>query len=111
MNSVGLSEDEVYTFKAGHEVREIPIKEIIYFEIFGRKVSLISVKGKHHFTGKIGAIEKELASFGFVSPHRSYVINFSFISSIRGNEIIMKNGDMVYLSRRKWKELRKLLQK
>jgi len=102
-------ENRTYTFRAEGELHKILVKEIIYFSIHGRKVSLIGEKSSFLFNGTIKEIEKDLADCGFVTPHRSYLINFTHVKKIGENDITMSNNESIYLSRRQSKDIRKLL--
>ena len=37
-------------------------------------------------------------------PHRSYLVNFEWVGSFDARNIVMKNGDHLILSRRRYKE-------
>ena len=104
-------DNDIYTFKIGYETHRISIKEILYFECDRRLVKLVSLKETFHFYAKINAIEQSLAKYRFMRPHRSYLINYNHITKIRASEINMSNGDIIYISRDKIKEIRELLAK
>ena len=42
---------------------------------------------------------------GFVSPHRSYIVNLRFVRSIGKTEIALDNGTIIPLSRRLYKDV------
>ena len=50
------------------------------------------------------SVEKQLKKDGFFMPHRSCLLNFQWVQSFTNDEIVMKNGDKLSLSRRKYRE-------
>lgn len=54
----------------------------------------------------IGEMEKQLLSKGsFQKTHRSYIVNFTHVSSITKNEVVMDNKDKIPLSRRMYQQV------
>jgi len=102
-------ENNIFIFKTVREAYRIPIKEIIYFESTGRIVKLVSTKSTFEFYGKIDVIARNFSEFRFIRPHQSYLINYDHALRIGTRDIIMSNGDIVDISRRKSKEVEKLL--
>lgn len=76
-----------------------------YIEAFGRKTQV------HLSDGTIIDCTMSISSFsgkplkGFVSCHRSYVVNLRFVRSIGKAEITLDSGDNLPLSRRLYKEI------
>lgn len=90
--------------------RELSVKDIIYFETDGRNVKSHTVFDRFICNDNIGELEKQLENMGFFRTHKSFLVNLDFIKSISGitkNSVKLKNGDEVFLSSRKYYELRK----
>lgn len=83
---------------------EIPLKKIIYFEVELRALKLHTDTDVFVCVEQISKMEKRLKEDGFFMPHRSCLLNFQWVQSFTNDEIIMKNGDKLNLSRRKYKE-------
>ncbi|MDE6724150.1 MAG: LytTR family DNA-binding domain-containing protein [Ruminiclostridium sp.] len=75
-------------------------KNIIYLEAFGKKTQ-VALNSGNKITCSIGlsAVYEKLGQ-GFVSCHRSYVVNLGYISSVSKNEITMDSGEKIPVSRR-----------
>lgn len=101
-------ENNLFCFKVGSEMYKIPIKEILYFESIGREIKLVIMNEIIYFYDKIDAIEKRVTSFRFMQPHRSYLVNYDQIISIKSDEIAMSNGVRIPISRLKSKEIKAL---
>ena len=48
---------------------------------------------------RIADLEKKLSSQGFIRIHRSYLVNYLYIKSIRSTEVLMDNGARLPVSR------------
>lgn len=84
--------------------KEIPIKKIIYFESELRNVILHTDEGNYACTEPLSKLKERLESDGFFMPHRSYLVNFEWIKSFAEKEMVMKNGDELMMSRRRYGE-------
>lgn len=90
--------------KSGQRV-VLSVKNIIYFEIFNREITIHATDRKDDFYGKLSDVSNDLDENTFIQIHRSYIVNYEHIKSIRQNEVVMSNGDILSVSRRKYKEL------
>lgn len=73
---------------------------IMYLEAFGKKTQVTMKSGKKiTCTLGLSAVSEKLGQ-GFVSCHRSYVVNLGFICSVSKNEITMDSGEKIPVSRR-----------
>ena len=56
--------------------------------------------------GVLNAIENQLLEQHFMRTHRSYLVNMKHIRRIQKNDLVLSNGNLVPISRRKEKELK-----
>lgn len=56
--------------------------------------------------GVLSAIENKLLEQHFMRTHRSYLVNMKHIRRIQKNDLVLSNGNLVPISRRKEKELK-----
>lgn len=80
----------------------IAADEIVYISCGAKKRTIIVITENSEYIckGKITEIYKTLDSMDFFMPHRSHIINLSFVRSFKRNEkIIMINGDEIPLSK------------
>lgn len=76
--------------------------DIVYIEAFGKKTQVTLTGGKEIVcTCGLGAVSGKLGQ-GFVSCHRSYIVNIGFIIGISKSEITLEGGKKIPLSRRSY---------
>ena len=56
--------------------------------------------------GVLSAIENQLLEQHFMRTHRSYLVNMKHFRRIQKNDLVLSNGNLVPISRRKEKELK-----
>ncbi len=101
--------NHIFVFKDKDGSHRIRIKEILYFESFAHNLKIVASSENYEFRASMSEIMDELSDFGFIQIHRSYIINYEQIKSIRYKEVVMANGDTVPISRNKRKEIREIL--
>ncbi len=89
--------------KSGAVTRRIDVEGIIYAEVQNRKITLYSTQEKFEYYGKLSDLRQELGE-DFISPHRSYLVNFHYVSSYCAASITMDNGAEVPLAKQRYRE-------
>ncbi len=84
-------DEEYMMIQAGGVHTKILLKDIIYAEVFNRKVIIHTVSGDTEYYGKLSDLEKK-AGEDFFRPHRSYLIHFKYVQRYDAVSIVMKNG-------------------
>lgn len=80
----------------------ISVDDIVYLEAYGKK-TLITLNSGEEITCTSGlSAVSEKVEQGFVSCHRSYVVNIGYISSISKTEVTLDSGKKIPLSRRSY---------
>ena len=92
-------------------LEEIAVPNLYYLEYQSRKLRLVMKHGERMIRGKVSEFSERLASYGFASPHKSFIVNLYHVKAIRGYDIVMMNGDLVPLSQKRSAEFRGLLGK
>lgn len=98
---------EYVTFKTIDGVVRLDVDDIVYFEYYERKVNIHTFDETYYLYGNISDIAKQMDEYGFIYPHRAYVVNMKYIEKIEGNSIILypRKGN-VPISKLKKKEIR-----
>lgn len=74
------------------------VADILYFENEMRKIIAHTVRGEIAFYGVMADMEKE-AGAGFYRCHRGYLVNLSYVAEYDMENILLSNGEKIYLSK------------
>ncbi len=99
------SDMQYFEYTAGGSRGKIPFSEIFYFMCEGRKVVIVTDKGRTVFYGRMKDIHDSLTVKGFWTVHMSYIINVKFVKQFKENEIIMCDGYVIPISYKYKKEV------
>lgn len=82
----------------------VPISSLRYVETYNRNLLLHSGGKSIVCHKKLKELKKQLNQFGFAQSHKGYLVNFSYIDTISGNDIILITKESIPLSRAMKKE-------
>ncbi len=82
---------EYMMVQAGGVHTKIRFQDIIYAEVFNRKVIIHTINGDTEYYGKLSDLEKK-AGEDFFRPHRSYLIHFKYVLRYDAMSVVMENG-------------------
>ncbi|GAH16788.1 unnamed protein product, partial [marine sediment metagenome] len=88
----------IFVYKRGHETFRKPVKEILYFESNNREVKMVSNDGEEIFYGKLDDVFKQVAKYHFMYIHKSYIVNYFFVTKFRYEEVTMSNLEVLPIS-------------
>ncbi len=77
--------------KDGHVA--INLEEIVYAEVFNRKVVIHTLREKIEYYGKLKDLEK-MAGKEFYRSHRSYLVNLAFVRKYDAKTIYLEKGEV-----------------
>ena len=69
----------------------IPLQDIVYAEVFNRKIVIHTMDADIEYYGKMKDLEKK-AGEDFYRPHRAYLINFNFVRKYNATIIYLQKG-------------------
>ncbi len=94
------------TFTTGRGLETYYIRDIYYVEAELSKIHLITKEREHILPITITEAENILEAYGFIKPHRSYLINVVHINRIRGRMMVLDNGKEIPISKYRLKQIR-----
>jgi DNA-binding LytR/AlgR family response regulator len=94
------NENKIFFFQIGHEKRQLPYREIIYFEGAGRKVRVHYTNGIAEYYGQISKVMPILDMNLFTQIHASYIVNMEYIRALQQDEIELAEGIKLPISRK-----------
>ena len=94
---------------SGSNTVYIPSGDIIYIDVLKHQLEITTKTTHLYFTIPISTIESMLNDLYFFRSHKSFIINLKEIRSFGKEEIVMTNGDVVPLSKRRKTDFLKAL--
>lgn len=85
------------------------VSDIYYFEYQNRTVKIVSKIGEYIIKEKISSIYNIMKNYDFTMPHKSFIVNFFNVKTVKGYDITMINESIVPLSQKKSTEFRDAL--
>lgn len=111
--SSAKSQDEKIAVPTSDGLEFIPIKNIVHIESSSNYSKLFFSDGKNILVTKLlGEFEEILAAYNFFRVHNSHLINLNYIKKYirgEGGQVVMQNGDVIDVARRKKEEFLKLI--
>lgn len=98
----------VFIYKKGHEIFRKPVKNILYFESNNREVKMVTTDGDEVFYGKLDDVYNQVAKYHFMYIHKSYIVNYFFVTKFRYEEVTMSNQEILPISQARRKTTREL---
>ncbi len=91
--SMAKEEDRHILILSGGSHIKIRLCDIVYAEVFNRKVVIHKMTEDMEYYGKMSDLEK-LAGKDFFRPHRSYLVNFQYVVRYDAQMIELESGNV-----------------
>lgn len=98
-------QSESVVFDNGKQVYRLPVQEISFLEIMNQTLTIHLAGGTLCMKYKMNDAERMLAPYGFLRIHKSYLVNYRMIFSIRKESVLLDNGKELPLSRHRYTEV------
>lgn len=79
--------------------KELLTVDILYIEVYSHQIVIHTFNKEYYQKGKLSDYEKMLEECLFVRSDKSVLINIANIDYIKKNQVYMKNGKILYVSR------------
>lgn len=103
---------EYFKFQYEKQLIKINIDEICYFHYMGNRIiEIVTKTRKYQISDSISKLFETLNHKIFLMPEQSFIVNIEHISRIDGKDktLVMKNGCIIPIARRKYTEFFNLL--
>ena len=87
-------------------VYSVNINDILYVEVIGKYCHIITPAKELKIRYQLSALSDMLAGYGFLQPHRSYLVNCRYIFSIEKNEILLDDQTAIPVSRNRVRQVK-----
>lgn len=102
--------DEYLKFKTPTGEIIIAEKSIKYFEVKGHDITIVGDEYEEHVCGTMRNFRDRMQKRGFILIHKSYLVNLRYIHSVEKNDVKLKCGKVLPLSRNRTDEVKNKLQ-
>lgn len=82
------------------------INQIIYIEALSKRCRIVSAQDEKIIQYRLKDFEASLREANFIKPHRSFLVNYSFISALEKDSVLLLSGESIPLSRNRSEEIR-----
>lgn len=96
-------------FETENGLLEVDTRDIYYFEYQNRRLKMVTKAGEVWIRERIGTMAHKMAGYGFLMPHKSFIVNLFHIKNLQGYDLCLTNGELLPLSQKKSAEFRKEL--
>ena len=101
---------DAFTYKTGHNIVKIPIKDIIYFESEDHQIIIhYYIQNEYHkdsFYGLLDHVQKQLKSFQFLRIHKTYLVHHLYVRKYAYDKVYLSTGIELPIAQSKRKEIR-----
>lgn len=73
-------------------------QDIFFLESYYRKTSVVMVKGRIRIKARLDEEERKLPKDQFIRINRHNIINMQYVRNVKGEEIEMQNGELLYVN-------------
>jgi len=109
LNRLEGREAKPLVIQRGAECQVVPLSELVYGEVLGRKLYLHrSAGGVVDYYGRLGDLERQVDG-RFFRCHRSYLVNLDYVRGCRAGQVQLPEGEAIPVSRLRERELSQAL--
>lgn len=101
-------DNKTFEYKKGCDVFKINVKDILYFEKYGRKIKIVTTSHEDYFNDTLSSVKKRLPQT-FLEPHASFLVNFEKITRLTKDMIITTDKKEIPVSQRNLKSIRDMI--
>ncbi|MBR5407824.1 MAG: response regulator transcription factor [Lachnospiraceae bacterium] len=96
-----VSSDKYISIQSGPSHISINLSQLLYAEVFNRKIILHMDKENIEYYGQLSALE-ELVDKDFYHIHRSYLVNMKYVQKYDRSSVTLLNSDNIPIARREY---------
>lgn len=88
----------------------IDFDEVAYITSLRKRALIVKLDGeKKRINNLLGELNVKLESMGFIRCHKSFIVNVEYIESFNKSICTLKNGSLIPLGRKYYKEFKKIM--
>lgn len=97
-----MEKDKInFTFDTNLGIKTLNLEDIYYFESCDHKIEIVAKDRTYKINDSITNIIHNFKRYGFSMPHKSFVVNLYYVSSIKGYDVSLTSGDLIPISQKR----------
>lgn len=105
VNEGNMANEKNYLIHSNQRIIRLKLSELIYIESNLRKITVYATNDTYTFYGKFADQENRLSKHGFMTINKGILVNLAHVKFVDKNNIYLKNGKELPLSRIRRKEI------
>jgi len=89
---------KTFSFTYNYNHYRVYVKDIIYFEILGRKMVMHTTTETHSFWHQLWQVHEELKDYGFVLVHNAILVNMAYVHEVKRTHLTLHDGTAIPIS-------------
>lgn len=98
----------VFNFKIAGIIYKVSLEEILYFESNNKIINIYTKYEKKSFYSTLDKVEKQLVNQNFFRIHKSYFVNWKYVSQCSCNKIVLNNNIELPISQTYRKDIKSI---
>ena len=107
---IRAEEGDALTVANAEGSARIKLRDLLYVEISGHAMTYHTHEGTVSGTGTLSALEDKLRDKGFARCNSCYLVNLAYVETVRGYQLLLKDGTELQISQPKKKRFMQALQ-
>ena len=95
-----------FEYRKSYSHKKVELYKIMYFIRDNRKVTVVTSEEKDAFYESLEKVYERVKQYDFLFIHKSYLINYRYIETIRYDSVTMTDGTELSISQSRRKEIR-----
>lgn len=95
----------VFSYQVANVMKTVRLDDVYYFQSNARKIFMKYVDGEDAFYGKLDEIETQLQGYPFLRIHKSALIHYMWVKTIKNMDVTMEDGVVLQISYPRKKEV------
>lgn len=106
LGKVRMATTDKIEFIRNGQMMLVPSREILYVASIHHEISLHLIKETFPIKESLSQCEERLKGRGFVRTYTSFLVNMYHIRCLEKEKVLLDNGEQLYVSRRKYPEVK-----
>lgn len=106
LGKVRMDTTDKIEFIRNGQMMLVPSREILYVASIHHEISLHLIKETFPIKESLSQCEERLKGKGFVRTYTSFLVNMYHIRCLEKEKVLLDNGEQLYVSRRKYPEVK-----